>query len=395
MPRLRFPEFRSTGEWQKYKLYKIADRITEKVGDKQLTTLSISAGTGFVSQTEKFSRDISGKQYNNYICLKKGDFSYNKGNSKKFPQGCIYELKEYEEAAVPNAFISFRFYKNYVSYFYKGYFDNNFHGKQLSRFITSGARSNGLLNISPTDFFGIILPTPREKEEQQEIADCLSSLDELITAEDEKLEALRAHKKGLMQKLFPAEGETVPVWRFPEFRECDEWEDKPLSELLVYERPDSYIVDNTNYKDCGVPVLTANKSFILGYTDESHGIYRNIPVIIFDDFTVDDKYVDFPFKVKSSAIKILKSKRNDDLKFIYELMETIKFDPKEHKRYFISTYQNLIVRVPELKEQKIIADCLSSLDALITTQAEKIEALKAHKKGLLQGLFPSIDEVIE
>ena len=228
VPKLRFPEFGTSEGWKKYKLRELADRITKKVGDNKLVTLSISAGIGFVSQAEKFSRDISGKQYCNYIYLKRGEFSYNKGNSKTFPQGCIYELKEYDEAAVPNAFISFRFKENLVPSFYQGYFDSNFHGKQLVRFITSGARSDGLLNISPIDFFSIVLPSPVKKEEQQKIADCLSSIDELIDTESRKLKALEKYKKGLMQKLFPAEGKTLPEWRFPEFQGCGEWKSKSI-----------------------------------------------------------------------------------------------------------------------------------------------------------------------
>lgn len=230
-PKLRFPEFTSMDEWHNYRLEEISNRITERVGDKELPTLSISAGIGFVSQEQKFSRDISGKQYKNYIHIKKGDFSYNKGNSKKFPQGCIYELLEYAEAAVPNAFISFRFKDSYVSGFYKGYFENNFHGIQLVKYITSGARMDGLLNINPSDFFNIILPTPIKKEEQQKIADCLSSIDDLISAEEKKLSLLNDYKKGWMQKLFPAEGKTVPEWRFPEFRDSGEWEITSLGEI--------------------------------------------------------------------------------------------------------------------------------------------------------------------
>ncbi len=96
----------------------------------------------------------------------------------------------------------------------------------MTKYITSGARSDGLLNIKPEDFFSIILPTPIEKKEQQKIADCLSSIDDLITAQTQKLAALKAHKKGLMQQLFPAEGETVPKLRFPEFRDGHEWKIK-------------------------------------------------------------------------------------------------------------------------------------------------------------------------
>ena len=231
VPQLRFPEFRKAGEWNNYKLSQLSERITEKAGGQKLTTVSITAGFGFVSQAEKFGRDISGAQYKNYIRLKKGEFSYNKGNSKTFPQGCIYQLVEFDEVAAPSAFISFNFKNGFVPEFFKGYFDSNFHGYQLLRFITSGARSDGLLNISPSDFFSIRLPTPKDKGEQQKIADCLLSLHTLMAAQVDKLDALKAHKKGLMQQLFPREGESVPRLRFPEFRGAGEWVKVELQEL--------------------------------------------------------------------------------------------------------------------------------------------------------------------
>jgi len=204
-PRLRFPEFRDAGPWEMKRLGDLATRIAEKVGSRRLIPVSISAGIGFVSQKEKFGRDISGRQYQNYIRLKKWQFSYNKGHSKAFPQGAVYQLREFDEAAVPKAFYSFEFKSNYVPEFFIGYFASNFHGTQLAKFVTSSARSDGLLNISADDFFSIMLPTPRDTKEQQKIADCLSSLDELIELQAKQLEALQAHKKGLMQQLFPQE----------------------------------------------------------------------------------------------------------------------------------------------------------------------------------------------
>lgn len=181
----------------------------------------------------------------------------------------------------------------------------------------------------------------------------------------------------------------VPTLRFPEFREQTGWEVEFLSNILDYERPDNFIVETETYGEEGIPVLTANKSFILGYTRESTGIYVNLPVIIFDDFTTDKKYVDFPFKVKSSAIKILHTKHTDILRFIYELMNQITFEAKEHKRYYISTYQRIQVPLPKEEEQQKIADCLSSLDDLIEATAQKVKTLKEHKKGLMQRLFPA------
>lgn len=184
--------------------------------------------------------------------------------------------------------------------------------------------------------------------------------------------------------------ETVPNLRFSEYVNSERWIITELNKLLNYERPDLYIVDSDNYRSEGIPVLTANKSFILGYTDEKNNIYSHVPVIIFDDFTTEKKYVDFSFKVKSSAIKILKPKGNNILKFVFELMNTINFKVKEHKRYYISTYQKLSVFVPnDVGEQQKIADCLSSVDDLIEAEIIKLKALEKYKKGLMQKLFPA------
>ena len=186
----------------------------------------------------------------------------------------------------------------------------------------------------------------------------------------------------------------LPELRFPEFKDSGEWEVKKIEDVLDYERPDNYIVSDTDYQKEGIPVLTANKSFILGYTHEGFGIYENLPAVIFDDFTVDSKYVDFPFKVKSSAIKILTPKKEDNLKFIYELISQIKFDAREHKRYYISEYQQIKIPIPTIQEQQRIASCLSSLDEVIEAHSKKLELLKDHKKGLMQNLFPQDGEKV-
>ena len=180
----------------------------------------------------------------------------------------------------------------------------------------------------------------------------------------------------------------IPKLRFPEFRNAGGWRTVQLSEVLDYERPDRYIVNDTNYVNDGIPVLTANKSFVIGYTRETENVYTDVPVVIFDDFTTDKKLVTFAFKVKSSAIKILKAKKGDDLRLLYELMAQIKFDAQEHKRYYISEYQYIKIPLPEINEQKKIAECLSTLDELIEAESRKLNALKDHKKGLMQQLFP-------
>jgi len=182
VPRLRFPEFKNTAEWQSPTLGEVSEPVEERVGERKLTPVSISAGIGFVPQAEKFGRDISGSQYKLYTVVRDGDFVYNKGNSLKFPQGCVYDLQGWGEVAAPNVFICFRLKNGYENGFYRQCFERNVHGIQLRKHITSGARSNGLLNISKEAFYGVAIPVPSHAE-QQKIADCLSSLDDLIAAE--------------------------------------------------------------------------------------------------------------------------------------------------------------------------------------------------------------------
>ena len=265
------------------------------------------------------------------------------------------------------------------------FFVQNFlqHNREL---ITQKYLQGGQGNLSGEIIKSIRVPFPSSKE-QQKIAACLSSLDELITAAVERLEGLQQHKKGLLQQLFPREGSNTPALRFRGFKGA--WEEKTLGDVLSYIQPTPYIVDSTVYDSAGIPVLTAGKTFVLGYTDEADGIFTNLPTIIFDDFTTESRYINFPFKVKSSAIKMLTLKDdNNDLYFLYSLMSTIDFTVSAHKRYWISEFQNLIVSIPPLPEQRKIASCLSSLDTLIEVQQERIALLKTHKKGLLQQLFP-------
>lgn len=408
VPKLRFPGFGTSEGWKKYKLRELADRITKKVGDNKLVTLSISAGIGFVSQAEKFSRDISGKQYCNYIYLKKGEFSYNKGNSKTFPQGCIYELKEYDEAAVPNAFISFRFKENLAPSFYQGYFDCNFHGKQLVRFITSGARSDGLLNISPTDFFSIVLPTPVKKEEQQKIADCLSSIDDLIDAESRKLKALEKYKKGLMQKLFPAEGKTLPEWRFPEFQGCGEWKYEEIGnigEVITGKTPST---SDATLWDGDIQFVTPTDITENKYQCRTQRTVVKTPKMkVLPKHTIMFTCIASIGKMALSLYPCITNQQINSIvpkscynnEFIYYslLQKTflIKAGFANSTLPIINKTDFSKIQVPVIldkKEQQKIADCLSEVDTMIEEQSNKVEQLKAHKKGLMQGLFPSLEE---
>jgi type I restriction enzyme, S subunit len=196
---------RSNG-WSRVPLCELFAEVTRSVEGKSLKPYSISAGKGFVSQEEKFGRDISGTQYQNYVHLKPGEFAYNKGNSKRFQQGCIYLLAD-EEIAVPNAFISFGpKSEKVVTAFYKHYFLGNRHARELRKCISSGARGDGLLNVNTDDFFQIKVPHP-PIQEQKALAQAFDILVTEIALMRQKLELLKLQKRGLMQKLLAS------VWR--------------------------------------------------------------------------------------------------------------------------------------------------------------------------------------
>lgn len=171
-----------------------------------------------------------------------------------------------------------------------------------------------------------------------------------------------------------------------------------LGELLQYEQPTAYIVESTDYNDAfPTPVLTAGKSFILGYTNETEGIFRNIPVIIFDDFTTATQYVTFPFKVKSSAMKILHVNRDLVLpKYIYYRMQLIQFDHSTHKRYWIQQYSKIKVDIPDLETQEKlvykIEELFSQLDAGVETLKKTKTQLVVYRQAVLKAAFSSLME---
>ena len=213
-------------DWNYYRLSDISDELTEKAGNNPYETLSISAGIGFVNQANKFGKELSGKQYEKYIVLHKGDFSYNKGNSKKYPQGCIYQLKDRDEAAVPNVFESFRLNKG-INDYYEQLFVSGFLNRQLFAKINHGVRDDGLLNLKGEDFYSCYVPFP-PLPEQQKIAEILSTQDKLIELQEKKIEQLKKLKKAYLQKMFPQKGSKYPELRFKGF--TDPWEQRKFSE---------------------------------------------------------------------------------------------------------------------------------------------------------------------
>ena len=172
------------------------------------------------------------------------------------------------------------------------------------------------------------------------------------------------------------------------------WCECKFEDVLDYEQPTRYIVSNTDYQEQGIAVLTAGKSFILGYTDEKDGIFdaSKETVIIFDDFTTASKLVDFPFKVKSSAMKILHAKKDININFLYYLMQTIHYESDTHKRYWISEYAKQTLNLPPLAEQERIVEKIEELFSDIDNGIKDLKTAQAQIKQYRQSVLKSAFE---
>jgi type I restriction enzyme S subunit len=196
----RFPEFKGQ-KWQKVQLGEVFERVVRRVTPDVEHVLSITARVGFVTQQSKFSKIIAGNTLERYILLRRGEFAYNKGNSKSYKQGCIYKLDSYDEAAVPQVYICFGAKTRDVdSEFYRYYFEAGLLNSQLMGIINSGVRNDGLLNMDPDNFFKLHIHVPPVKEQKQ-IADVFRVVDRELALLEREADALRDQKRGLMQKL--------------------------------------------------------------------------------------------------------------------------------------------------------------------------------------------------
>jgi len=404
VPRLRFPEYVVNGAID----FETGDAIFEPISNKNhnsdLPVLAITQEHGAIPRDQiDYNVSVTDKSLESYKVVEIGDFII---SLRSFQGGIEYSL--YHGICSP-AYIILRKRFSIVEQYYKHYFKTCKFIQDLNKNL-EGIRDGKMVSYS--QFSAIMLPKPDNKE-QQKIADCLSSLDDLIAAEDKKLEALKAHKKGLMQKLFPAEGETVPEWRFPEFSGSEEWEEKPLSkigDIITGNTPSTADVDNYGGNRRFVsPADMSELKYVVEtktkLTEKGFSVSRKIPsnsvmfvcigstigkvaqnkyecatnqqinsVVPFEDYISD--FIYYVLDLNSSKISKLAGKQAV---------------PIVNK----SLFSSVVVSIPEYNEQHKIADCLSSIDGLITEQAKKVEVLKTHKKGLMQGLFPSVEEVGE
>ena len=209
--------------------------------------------------------------------------------------------------------------------------------------------------------------------EQRKIAALLSLIDERVEVQNAIIKEQEVAKTLLSKELLTPE---------------DDWTEYAVQDCLTYEQPAKYIVKHTDYSSDSTltPVLTANKGFILGYTSEQ-GIYQKGACIIFDDFTLDCKYVPFAFKVKSSAIKILQARKGFDIRFMFEVIKSLSLSPFAHKRHYISEVEPIKILVPSFAKQEKIARLFAALDECLDVERAYAEQLKQQKAYLLRQMF--------
>ena len=229
------------------------------------------------------------------------------------------------------------------------------------------------LEISANEVRKIKITIPTHKE-QGKIANLISLLDERIATQNKIIDKLQSLIRGIRNDVFGKFRKSVGV-------------NAMVGDVLSYEQPQPYIVEDTEYTAEGIPVLTANKAFVLGYTSETDGIYDKGDCIIFDDFTLDCKYVDFPFKVKSSAIKILTVKDKELLRYTFEFMKYLDLSTDEHKRHYIAETQNQELFLPTAQVVRTIAHAFSALSSRMKTVTKQRNMFELQKQYLLRQMF--------
>jgi type I restriction enzyme S subunit len=402
-PRLRFPEFRDAPGWTLLPLQQLAERITTRNSNESTTrVLTNSAEHGVVDQRDYFDKDIATKgNLGSYYVVNQGDYVYNPRISAAAPVGPI-SRNNIDQGVMSPLYTVFRFNRSETD-FYEHYFKSSSWHAYLRSVSSMGARHDRM-SITNGDFMRMPVPDPHPKE-QRKIAECLGSLDDLIAAEGRKLAALRDHKKALMQQLFPREGETRPRLRFPEFRDAEEWSARTIGEFADIKMCKRILAAQTN--DCegvpfykigtlgGIPDAYIPRELYEEYR-ERFSFPKKGDVLITCSGTIgkcvlyDGKDAYFQ---DSNIVWIANSQREVSNQFLHSVLLNVdwgRLNSTTITRIYLDDLRMLQIKVPPKKgEQQLISGCLSAIDALITAQAEKLDALRTHKRGLMQQLFPS------
>lgn len=411
LPKLRFPKFRGAEDWKSIPLNQLATRRKQKNRDESVDrVLTNSAEFGVMDQRDYFDKDIATQgKLESYFVVELGDYVYNPRVSATAPVGPISK-NTIGTGVMSPLYTVFRF-DDGENDFYLHYFKTSGWHAYLRHASSTGARHDRMA-IGNDEFMAMPLPIS-SPQEQQNVADCLSSLDELVAAQARKVDALKTHKKGLIRQLFPREGETQPRFRLPEFIKTKEWTQSVLGEYFGSIR-NGFVGTATPYYTTNVGVL-----YLQGRNVKAGKIEADNPIFIEEDFharqtkshlklgdilMVQSGHVgqcgvvtkDFVGR-NCHALVILTPSRRSISEFFVQYFSS----PIGEKSIFKITTGNTIkhilaselktlpVVIPDIDEQQRIADCLGSVDKVITAATKKLDTLKSHKKGLMQQLVPS------
>ena len=397
-------------DWQVKRLSEIATELTERAGQDMYETVSISAGIGFVNQAEKFGKELSGKQYEKYIVLHKGDFSYNKGNSKTSPQGCIYRLNDRESAAVPNVFESFRIKEQDTDY-YEQLFLSGFLNRQLYSRINRGVRDDGLLNLTGKDFYSCTVPVP-PVDEQKKIAEVLLCCDRVINLKQQLIVELQRLKSGFLQAMFPAKGHSEPDIRFPEF--SDAWEQRKLSELCE-KFTDGDWIEAKDQSDSGVRLIQTGNIGVTEYLDKpsnkkwvSEKTFERLRCeeVLPGDILISrlpepaGRACIMPYlgtkMITAVDCTIVRTSEKYSSKYLVQFLSTQDYFNEVNTALAGGTRQRIsrsnlalfgVPMPPSFEEQQAIGDFFSQFANLITFHQRELEETKKKKKSLAKLLL--------
>ncbi|WP_061286288.1 restriction endonuclease subunit S [Leptospira interrogans] len=402
VPRLRFPEFQDAGDWEK----NLLGSLGEFTGGGTPSKLNDSYWQGnkpWISSSDISDDSIYEINISRFI----SDVAIRETATKIVPANSILLVSRVgvgklavtkSQICTSQDFTNFTPYKDdliFIAYYLK----------TLKRNFISLNQGMAIKGFTKDDVSNLLLSLP-SLPEQQKIADCLSSIDELISIQAQKLDALKSHKKGLLQQLFPAEGETVPRLRFPEFRGAGEWEERNAGTLF-----ENRVEDGED----GLPIysVTINDGMV-----KRSAIERKVDDIAESEGNKKAYKDDIAYNMMrmwqgafgvskedcmvSPAYIVLSPSREawpNFFGYLFKLQKYLKLLTshsqgltQDRLRLYYKDFAKISILIPSLSEQQKIADCLSSIDELISIQAQKLDALKSHKKGLLQQLFPEMRE---
>jgi type I restriction enzyme S subunit len=401
VPKLRFPGF--SGPWAHEPLSKVLKEHKLK-NTAGRDVFSVSMEYGIVNQIELLGRSYAAADPSHYTIGRRFDVVYTKSPLKAFPFGVVKQCKFDGEVALSPLYGVFTPHNPHLGLMVEAYFESPNRSKDfLSPLCQKGAKNT--LQITNTTFLSGRLPLPTQPAEQQKIASCLSSVDELIAAQARKVDALKTHKKGLMQQLFPREGETQPRLRFPEFQNAGEWAKMTLGQAATFYNGRAYkqeeLLDSGKFPVLRVGNFFTNKNWYYSDLELDETKYCDDGDLLYAWSASFGPRVWHGGKViYHYHIWKVEERRGIDRQFLFITLENETDRMKAQSANGLGLLHITKGTIegwessfpPQPAEQQRIASCLTSLDDLIAAQTQKLEALKTHKKGLMQQLFPSPEE---